>query len=73
MTSSVNWGCALTFLFYRPFSSRSSWHGAAGWQTALSAVACGFPVFNDQSAGEEDRALSLGRDFIDETVMEVPW
>ena len=44
----------------------------AGWQAALSVHAYGFLVFSDQSVGLENRALSLGRDFMDETVMEFP-
>ena len=68
----ANWVCVLMCPFYRPFSSRSSWRSAAGGQAALPAVAYGFPVFSDQSAGMEDRALSLGRDFIDAMVVEAP-
>ena len=38
----------------------------------LPAVAYGFMSFSVQSEGWENRALSLERDFIDETVMEFP-
>ena len=55
----------LIMTFVLPNTSETS-------SAALSAVAYGFPVFSDHSAGMENRALSLGRDFIDEIVMEAP-
>ena len=69
MASSANRGCAATFSFYRSFSSRSSWRGAAERAGSHPAVAYGFL---GQSAGMENRPLSLGRDFIDEIVVESP-
>ncbi len=72
MTSSANWGCPWMFFLYRPFSSHSSRRGVAGWQAALSAVAAGLPARLEQSASLENRALSLGRDFIREVVTQSP-
>jgi len=46
------------FLFLLPFAS--------------PAVAQGFVVFSDQSAGWENRALSLERDFIDAVARAAP-
>ena len=48
-----------------------AWRG--GWKAALSAVAAVQLVFVHQCAGLENGPLSLGRDFIDEVVMEFPW
>lgn len=70
MTLSASWVCGWVLFRYRPFSSRSSWRGAAGLLYDLSAMAAGQLVSVHQCAGLENGPLSLGRDFIDEVVME---
>ncbi len=51
--------------FYRPFSPRSSGQVLAGCRASLSAVAAGHPASMNQSGDLGERALSLGRDYID--------
>ena len=51
--------------FYRPCSSRSSWQILAGLQTGLTAVDAESPASVAQSADLGERAVSLGRDYID--------
>ena len=62
-----------TVSFRWPFSIRSSGQVSAGLQSGLTAAAAaGLPASIDQSAGLENRALSLGSDFIQEIVLEAP-
>jgi len=55
-----------------PFFFRLTFASPAGFRRDCELpppVACGFPVFRDQSAGWANRALSLERDFIREVFM----
>lgn len=62
--SRTRW-CSLMVSFYRSFSSRSSVSASAGLKTGLSAVDAGCPAPFDQSGDLGERAVSLGRDYID--------
>ena len=57
------------FFFRLPFASPQ---GPDGIADRLPAVAYGYTVFSEQSAGSKNRALSLERDFIDVVGLAAP-